>query len=182
MTAVAFWSEPYEPTIEGDPEILGMLDWYRGLARADGALPRAAIDPLALRRHIGRLCLYQMTAEGRLRVRLRGEQIGERSHEDAAYLDENRPPAYRDSQLVDFHAALRAPHPCVHRVFVRAGEEQVFYRRLLVPVASTAQRADMLLLFNPDAQPGGRPSFMRVFERARWLSIGLNPPEDEGAD
>ncbi len=179
MGAVAFWSEPYQPSPEADPEILDLLGWYDRCRRPDGAVSRAKVDPVVLRALIGRICLYHREPSGRFRVRLRGEQVelGERSNDQASYIDDNRPEAYRDSQLADFRRALSADHPTIDRVFVRADPETVFYRRVLLPIAATPGPADMLLLFNPDAQPGGRPEFTRVFERARWLALGIAPPD-----
>ncbi len=182
MLAVAFWSDPFDPAIGADDEVLALLDWYHACSRADGVVSRAKVDPVVLRPWIGRICLYHREADGRFRVRLRGERVGsgEHSNDGALYIDDNRPPAYRDCQLVDFRAALAKPEPSLHRVSIRAGEDIVWYRRVLIPVALTPGPADMLLLFNPDAQPGGRAEFVRVFDRARWLAIGVAPPDSEG--
>jgi hypothetical protein len=179
MLAVAFWSDPYHPVAGEDDEVLALLDWYAGCRRADGVVSRAKVDPVVLRPWIGRICLYHREPDGRFRVRLRGERVGsgEHSNDGALYIDDNRPPAYRDCQLTDFRTAITRAEPSLHRVSIRAGDDTVSYRRVLIPVALTPGAADMLLLFNPDAQPGGRPEFVRVFDRARWLAIGVVPPE-----
>ena len=142
-----------EPAIS--PRFLGVLRgtsledcfafWHQ--RRQANDVPRkAAIDPVDMPRYIlPNLFIYQQMADGRFRCRLAGTEICRvfRHNPTGLYLDDLIVPSAVSSRQRLFSRVLEQRMPVVYGGrLVHSEQSWVRFRRLLLPVSSTGERAD----------------------------------------
>jgi len=119
--------------------------WRR--QRQPGAVPlKAAIDPVEMpRRIMPNLFIYQQTQDGRFRCRLAGTEICRvfRHNPTGLYLDGLVMPGALASRQRLFAAVIEQEMPVVYGGrLVHSEQSFVRFRRLLLPVSATGERAD----------------------------------------
>jgi hypothetical protein len=137
------------------PRFLGVLrgtsledcfTYWRERRQANDVPRKGAIDPVDMPRSIlPNLFIYQQMADGRFRCRLAGTEICRvfRHNPTGLYLDELIVPSAVSSRQRLFSRVLEQRLPVVYGGrLVHSEQSWVRFRRLLLPVSSTGERAD----------------------------------------
>lgn len=128
------------------PDLLRLLDLWQNKRRGEDLPGRAMFDPAELKFMLGHLLLVDLTAGGRLRVRLHGARLVDQMRHDhtGRFLDEWPYQPAKDD-LLDACARVldtRRPHAVTGRL---ASPVPVPYEALWLPLAGDGIAIDMLM-------------------------------------
>ncbi len=135
----------FTDALRGTP-LEACLNFWRG-QRHDGRVPlKSAMDPVEMpRRILPNLFIYQQMADGRFRCRLAGTEICRvfQQNPTGLYLDELVVPGAVSSRQRLFTQVLEQELPVVYGGrLMHSPESFVRFRRLLLPISATGERAD----------------------------------------
>ena len=132
-----------------DARILAVLSYWRDRRRDAGMPRRADIEPTALRAHLDRISLVDVTHDPlRYRFRLVGTGVARVVGHDntGRWVDEIEPKAQRDILIAHYGAAVRERAPVVHEVCSQSADGAYRYVRVCCPLSEDGNTVNMLLL------------------------------------
>lgn len=132
-----------------DGRILAVLSYWRD-QRRDAEMPRRAdIEPTALRGHLDRISLIDVSQDPlRYRFRLVGTGVVRVVGHDntGQWVDEIEPKAQRDILIAHYGEAVAERAPVVHEVRSEAADGTYRYIRICCPLSADGNTVNMLLL------------------------------------
>lgn len=141
---------------------------------------RSAIDPVDLRFCLGYLALTDIEEPFRVRYRLVGTKLEKLYGAELSgfYVDELYTPHYRQKVLAAYHQVVTSKEPLYDEPFFGFFRFKLGYHRLMLPLASSGERVDMVLigLYPADPQLEKGDDWRSLREVREWLvEEGMGP-------
>jgi hypothetical protein len=133
-----------------EPPLVLLRDYWREAAAGRPCLPSAELRPerfASVLEHIGIVERVASPRRGH-RIRLCGADIENKDFGivRGAFVEDARPPWYRDHLVSEVTAAIERAQPAYQRVEATMDDKTFAFSRLLLPLASASGVCDMLLV------------------------------------